>query len=291
MTTSDPLLPPEIEEPIFQLCAASEPKMISVLLRVANRVKEWLLDNNSERRIEPLRFRTVHFKDMEAVLLCTLVTSKPPPFLAQHVKHFILGHSVSRFDYDWAARLLLRCTGILDLGVFTGGDRKIYTELTRFPHIRYLTLDLSSGRNFIQFLKDNASTTLPITHFYSNWQLLLSLELLIPSQLPNLSYIAGEWPNDGTLSGYRADSIEVVARMVKWNRIQLFVLCIHHAVAYDIRDDAQSTWNHPKVVPFESDWGVTSFENRYIGKLGTTGFWNTAEGMAQDRNEFGPVQS
>ncbi|KAH8801953.1 hypothetical protein DL96DRAFT_1774469 [Flagelloscypha sp. PMI_526] len=275
MGTSEPLFPPEIERPIFHYCAHSDSAMISIFIRVSRRVKEW---------IEPLRFRCLHFKKRKASRLFRRLEVKTPDFLAQHVRHFVFGSSISVPEYHKIIEFLPLCPGIIDLAFFTGGNAKTFAQLHNYSQLQYLTLGYGGGTTLTQCLKDDPSAVLPITHLYAGWGLLLSLEMIIPSQLPNLSHITGEWPNESISAEYMVEEVDVVARMIEWDQIQFFVLCVDHGPSYSIcKDGAQWIWYHPKVVQLESDWVVESLEEGWIGDVGTVNFWNAAKSIAAGR--------
>ncbi|KAH8801957.1 hypothetical protein DL96DRAFT_1687161 [Flagelloscypha sp. PMI_526] len=140
------------------------------------------------------------------------------------------------------------------------------SSVSHFNHARIAAL--------LPLHRDNPT----VTHFYSNWGVLLSLEMLIPSQLPNLSHITGQWPNESFPLQYMIEDVNVVACMIEWRQIQRFVLCVDHGPSYSIcKEGAESIWNHPKVTRLESNWHAMSLEGNWIGENGTLDFWNAAE--------------
>ncbi|KAF7324574.1 hypothetical protein MKEN_00498700 [Mycena kentingensis (nom. inval.)] len=94
MSTQDlPILPPELEREIFELCALSRPVLVPKLILVAWRVKQW---------IEPLLYRTIILSQTKSldgyprftpdVLLPALKTK--PRLFRDSVRHILL-HAVS----------------------------------------------------------------------------------------------------------------------------------------------------------------------------------------------------
>ncbi|KAF8181920.1 hypothetical protein K438DRAFT_1840640 [Mycena galopus ATCC 62051] len=101
----EPLLPPEIERETLELTALSHPGTIPALLRVAKRVYIW---------IEPLLYRIIslkHERDPMVLALKEAITSKPPEFLRNAVRHLIL-NTDDNFSID-RKQLLRLCEDII----------------------------------------------------------------------------------------------------------------------------------------------------------------------------------
>ncbi|KAH8801954.1 hypothetical protein DL96DRAFT_773560, partial [Flagelloscypha sp. PMI_526] len=265
INSPEPILPPEIELSIFHFCAQSNPRMVPVLIQVSQRVKTW---------IEPLRFRQLYFKRNKATHLITLVKWKEADSLAQHVQYFVIGAGISYPEHILITSILPHCAGMRDLALFTGVQNHTYACLPSFPQLRYLTLCHRYVNYFVRFLRENPSFTLQITHLHSDWDSLVSLESLVPFQLPNLTHMAGEWLE----SEYRAQlmdkRVEIVARMLEYGQIQCIVLSIPRSSLSGCRTGL--IWNHPKVIQLEIAV-AGAFEAEWICKNGSLRFWETIE--------------
>ncbi|KAJ7930878.1 hypothetical protein B0H13DRAFT_876149, partial [Mycena leptocephala] len=106
-----PILPPELEREIFEICAISRPASIPNLMLVAQRVKEWT---------EPLLFRTViigsdWFSKSSSFPICTpdtlvsAIYTKPPSFFHAAVRNLLFSIS---YNAQLTAMILPACTGV-----------------------------------------------------------------------------------------------------------------------------------------------------------------------------------
>ncbi|KAJ7126171.1 hypothetical protein C8R44DRAFT_121267 [Mycena epipterygia] len=133
---SAPILPPELERQIFEICALSRPVLIPKLMLVAWRVKEW---------IEPLLYRTITVDCMpidgfprflSEILLPILETR---PAVRDAVRNINLGRNVSSGVVE---RILSICTVVENVWVSSLGDHvtSIAPLLPKHLHIRFLPL-------------------------------------------------------------------------------------------------------------------------------------------------------
>ncbi|KAJ7059738.1 hypothetical protein C8F01DRAFT_1254649 [Mycena amicta] len=131
---SDPLLPPELENEIFELVALSYPTMIPTLMRVAQRVLHWM---------EPILYRTVRVRTSPILQpFLGILRTKSPSFLASSVRHVLL-ESSGECDYDLGLEILTKCTGLVSVGTtyrFKGSE--VLAALGSLPNLRHMTLDL-----------------------------------------------------------------------------------------------------------------------------------------------------
>ncbi|KAF7367201.1 hypothetical protein MSAN_00980400 [Mycena sanguinolenta] len=132
-TSSDPRLPPELEQGIFEIAALARPTAISVLMLVARRVRVW---------VEPLLYRVVFLKEglMDIGLpVFTAAALEQISHNLRHVKHlFINPRSVEKTDLE---KWLVACTGITNLYAQFGCTPKILPAISGFTSVRYLTID------------------------------------------------------------------------------------------------------------------------------------------------------
>ncbi|KAJ7059737.1 hypothetical protein C8F01DRAFT_1370603 [Mycena amicta] len=131
---SDPLLPPELENEIFELVALSYPTMIPTLMRVAQRVLHWT---------EPYLYRTVRVRTSPILQpFLGILRTKSLSFLASSVRHVLL-ESGSECDYDLGLEVLTKCTGITSIGTtyrFRGPE--VLAALGSLPNLRRMTVDV-----------------------------------------------------------------------------------------------------------------------------------------------------
>ncbi|KAF7346316.1 hypothetical protein MSAN_01859200 [Mycena sanguinolenta] len=106
------VFPLELEREIFEIVARSSTKLIPPLLRVARRVKVW---------IEPLLYPVIVFCDplpghvsFSFPGLLDTLSSQPPGFAAEHIRHLFLPYTVLERETR-VARLLAICSGVQDL--------------------------------------------------------------------------------------------------------------------------------------------------------------------------------
>ncbi|KAJ7059710.1 hypothetical protein C8F01DRAFT_217957 [Mycena amicta] len=131
---SDPLLPPELENEIFELVALSYPTMIPTLMRVAQRVLHWT---------EPYLYRTVRVQTSHILQpFLDILRTKSPSFLAGSVRHVLL-ESGSECDYDLGLEILTKCTGITSIGTtFRFRGPEVLAALGFLPNLRRMTVDV-----------------------------------------------------------------------------------------------------------------------------------------------------
>ncbi|KAJ7615768.1 hypothetical protein DFH06DRAFT_1013182 [Mycena polygramma] len=153
----EPRLPPELECIIFEMVALTSPTSIPELMRVAQRVKEW---------VEPILYRVVflssptslitkqlilcHIEGFPLIprdLLLQLIRVKPPSFFASAVKHFFLDDSPTTLplklsDVD---TILAACSRLSNLFVsWRRVSLQLVPTLNRLESLRRLTIDLES---------------------------------------------------------------------------------------------------------------------------------------------------
>ncbi|KAH8822389.1 hypothetical protein DL96DRAFT_1714711 [Flagelloscypha sp. PMI_526] len=161
----EPRFPPELEFRIFNTCASADSQTISVLLLVCRRVKGW---------IEPLRFRAIIFKfSIETFRrfdgFYSLAMAKPLDFLAQTVLFCAVDRIRHRDRAEKAVEILRRCSGILDLALWTEfqGDLLPF-DLCSFKNLRHLSLNWRTVQpviNFLSHAKGDSASLLSRTSF------------------------------------------------------------------------------------------------------------------------------
>ncbi|KAJ7138941.1 hypothetical protein C8R46DRAFT_1361499 [Mycena filopes] len=110
--STPPILPPELERRIFEICASSQFSVIPRLMLVAWRVKDW---------VEPILYRTImvceirreryHFPRFTPESVAKLLLSKPAAFLRDSVRNLLI-HNAHR---DLVQSILAICTGVENL--------------------------------------------------------------------------------------------------------------------------------------------------------------------------------
>ncbi|KAJ7620304.1 hypothetical protein FB45DRAFT_1062623 [Roridomyces roridus] len=150
-----PVLPPEIERHIFELCALGRPALVPKLILVAWRVKQWYVALSTPLphislelpRIEPFLYRTVILGEQSPIdgypgftseILLSAIRTKPPGFIARAVRN------LSIYDSSTAgyAEILAACTGATNLRILSfdaSFSAHIPSSLTQlyvydFPH-------------------------------------------------------------------------------------------------------------------------------------------------------------
>ncbi|KAJ7690235.1 hypothetical protein B0H17DRAFT_1179958 [Mycena rosella] len=136
---STPILPPELERHIFEICALARPVAIPKLMLVAWRVMEW---------VEPMLYRTIVIKPallpagdaypmFTSRLLTSAVNRKPANFFRYAVRHLFL------FDYceDDLAEILSACTGVENLWMGEDIDQSVLPLLAPL-RLKHLCIDI-----------------------------------------------------------------------------------------------------------------------------------------------------
>ncbi|KAK7051752.1 hypothetical protein R3P38DRAFT_3172057 [Favolaschia claudopus] len=170
---SAPALPPELERPIFELCALSKPNFIPTLMLVAYRVKDW---------VEPLLYRIFtmnahrsnfiarHLPEFTPDSLSVSLQRKPHTWFRTTVRHF--AYIEDNFFRDPIEQTLIAiCLDVEDLFLSSGtfGNRRFGREWVRhveaLPHLRRVTLHLLQEDQLHPFLASFASSS---GHYYSS---------------------------------------------------------------------------------------------------------------------------
>jgi len=121
MDCGPPVLPPELEREIFEICALSRPVSIPKLMLIAQRVKDW---------VEPLLYRTMAVDygrpvpglgvpDYTLKAVLAAIHTKPPAFFPHAVRNLMLcAWYDSTADELSAVETILRaCTSVENLSV------------------------------------------------------------------------------------------------------------------------------------------------------------------------------
>ncbi|KAJ7620363.1 hypothetical protein FB45DRAFT_1062652 [Roridomyces roridus] len=111
-----PILPPEIERHIFEICALGRPVVVPKLILVAWRVKQW---------IEPFLYRTIilgpehsptdGYPTFTPEALLSAIHTKPPGFIAAAVRNLGIYDSTTA-GYE---QILAACTGVTNLRILS----------------------------------------------------------------------------------------------------------------------------------------------------------------------------
>ncbi|KAJ7176984.1 hypothetical protein C8R46DRAFT_1077941 [Mycena filopes] len=127
-----PILPPELERHIFEVCASSQLSVIPGLMLVAWRVKDWL---------EPLLYRTIivcqiprdryHYPCFTPEAVANLLLRKPADFLRDSVRNLMLDGT----GQDVAESILAVCTRVENLWAPRGSQVLRPTSLFPFKHL------------------------------------------------------------------------------------------------------------------------------------------------------------
>ncbi|KAH8810388.1 hypothetical protein DL96DRAFT_1627046 [Flagelloscypha sp. PMI_526] len=254
-------LPEELERAIFLIAATSDESLISSLLLVAQRVKEW---------IEPLRFRslvveTCDFlqvrhpgKDLQNLdreqRICWLALGKPAEFLARHVKFVQV--SVERSGFDTIVPFLSLMPSLTDLAIWSSSTDYTFPDLSTFRELTYISLNWISGGNFCNFLLDHPSCVLRITHMEFGYDTVPKLLPLITTQLPHLSHfrLSGWWYSK------TKDALDPFICLVNLDQMRVVVISVIDSVA--IPSNVAQKYpilRHPKVTlksfaGWEEEW-------------------------------------
>ncbi|KAJ7087461.1 hypothetical protein C8R44DRAFT_820131 [Mycena epipterygia] len=113
MESPVPVLPPELERLIFEICASSRPVLIPKLMLVSWRVKDWverlLYRTIAISRTPPIQGYPIFTTDI--VLSAIRSTSKPADFFRDSVRNLLL-HAVPE---DTMKEILSKCTRVENL--------------------------------------------------------------------------------------------------------------------------------------------------------------------------------
>ncbi|KAF7368432.1 hypothetical protein MVEN_00166200 [Mycena venus] len=148
---TNPRLPPELENIIFEFVALSHPTNIPQIMLVASRVKNWwwslflyrtvLLCTRRSRRI----LRSLQIPSFPACpvdVLLRLIKTKPPAFLQQSVKHLFLDESVFALEAETVQTVLSSCTQAVNVFASCLTSTQALDPLARFQRLRRLTIDV-----------------------------------------------------------------------------------------------------------------------------------------------------
>ncbi|KAH8833203.1 hypothetical protein DL96DRAFT_713588 [Flagelloscypha sp. PMI_526] len=229
-TSTEPRLPPEIEQIIFLLLASSDPATISTLLLVNSRVKDW---------IEPRRFRSLSFSSNKAVVL--LANAKSPVFLSQHVTYFSVHFDCP--NVSGAFEILSLCSGLTDLALWHYDTKNSLPDSSTLPRLRHLILASRPARQLCKSFQTGPELTFPVTHFEFNLSELSSLEPYILTRFPNLTHLLLVWD-------FTAIDEKHILKIIEADSIQLLIIAIiaSHAKAHrDNMLEEHPTLVHPKV--------------------------------------------
>ncbi|KAF7303541.1 hypothetical protein MIND_00583300 [Mycena indigotica] len=174
-TTTEPVLPPELECTIFQLAAWEDMDMIRTLMLVARRVKTWM---------SPLRYRVCRIEDDEDLeALWRLANSYPDD--CAHTTHLTTVVEPESM-LDTISRLVQACPNLVDLrlcGAPPVADDML--AIAALPHLRRLSMSPSDV--FLNADDDGHPAFLPLPG-------LTHLELLEEVEPTAVPWIARAFP-------------------------------------------------------------------------------------------------
>ncbi|KAH8798505.1 hypothetical protein DL96DRAFT_1824725 [Flagelloscypha sp. PMI_526] len=282
------VLPPELEQRIFHISAESNLAMISTHVLVASRIKEW---------IEPLRFRSLVFKNQDFSSQIQLIESKSVQFLAKHVRFCCLD-TEDRILSTMAAQAflgVLPCfTSLYGLALWSYWpkemDGTLPVDLSYFRELRILSLCWRTMVAPSAF--SAAGSNINITHISWEFVDLHILDLLIrQSQLPHLTHIRVlAWETQDT---DRAIDNLFRAR-VSWflsNEFQEIHALIFHVVDLEGSEDwILETFPElvdPRVVLIEDyHGGLPDLEEWHRTATRDNDAWARAENLMRDRRQY-----
>ncbi|KAJ7052058.1 hypothetical protein C8F01DRAFT_1262278 [Mycena amicta] len=200
---SEPQLPLELERDIFETTAALHPTMIPALLQVARRVLVW---------IEPLLYRTIHLGHPEYTMArWNAAESKSPDFLAQTVRHLILGDN---FDpgSEMAPVALRLCSGVTHLAISAD------VTAWRLLPILSLACDGDSLTTLFRFLTHLDMFDNPKTILDSVLDLVIALPALTHLAFPHFQRLDWTVATAGSILS-RSQKLEVLVSLASENEV------------------------------------------------------------------------
>ncbi|KAJ7620069.1 hypothetical protein FB45DRAFT_147022 [Roridomyces roridus] len=133
---AQPVLPPELERGIFEICALSRPVLIPKLMLVAWRVKEWL---------EPLMYRTIvlgrppidGYPKFPLTQLLSTIESKPPEFFRDSVQnlHIFVEFESSPASYE---EVVVLCSRVQNLWILAADESPLDLPALEPSYLRHL---------------------------------------------------------------------------------------------------------------------------------------------------------
>ncbi|KAJ7465391.1 hypothetical protein B0H11DRAFT_2197794 [Mycena galericulata] len=141
---TDPRLPPELEQAIFEISALSRPIAIPNLMLVAQRVKIW---------VEPILYRIVFLSDGSSTppshgfpafnfrTFLKAIGRKPPGFFKYAVRYLFLDDPPSCEEVKILDLILTACTGITSLFAWTALDGHL-SALNALDSLHHLTVNI-----------------------------------------------------------------------------------------------------------------------------------------------------
>ncbi|KAK7051750.1 hypothetical protein R3P38DRAFT_2857193 [Favolaschia claudopus] len=263
---AEPILPPELERMIFEICAQSLPVFTTRLMLVARRVNQW---------VEPFLYRVICIGIYSAVPgfplftpenFASMMARKSPEFLRKAVRHFMIEDGSG---YPSGGRDFLNiCTEVEDLWL-PYEDKSSVPSIQVLP-LRRLEIDFSQFFRLPLSCKALSGLThLALDDTPADYDLACTTFLALP-KLTHLSF-------DGAFQFIR----ERVDQMLE----SLPLLGVMAAFAYDIDSfDHYSKWHittDPRFVvlvprpDFNRDW--------HSGARGGPDYWTNAENFVAKR--------
>ncbi|KAH8810414.1 hypothetical protein DL96DRAFT_540028 [Flagelloscypha sp. PMI_526] len=243
-------LPDELERTIFIIAATSDDSLIAPLLLVAQRVKGW---------IEPLRFRSLVIETCEFLQvrhsgkhlqkldleqrICWLALGKPAEFLAQHVKFVQIGAEINHLNT--IVPFLSLMSTLTNMAIWSILPNNPFPDLSAFGDLTYLSLNLTGGRDFCNFLLDHPGYIMRVTHMEFVYNVVAKLLPLINSQLPYLSHfcVIAWW-----YSKNKDALLDAFNRLLNLDQMVVVVISVTQKIA--ITSDIAGVYpilSHPKV--------------------------------------------
>ncbi|KAJ7176974.1 hypothetical protein C8R46DRAFT_1077909, partial [Mycena filopes] len=272
--SATPILPPELERQIFEICASSQFSVIPGLMLVAWRVKDW---------VEPLLYRTImvcdirreryYFPRFTPETLAKLLLSKPAAFFRDSVRNLLIpagrGHrdAIYAADRDLVHSVLAICTGVENLWAPGAGEG--FRLPSRLP-LKHLSTNPGPLFSTVSPLDPlfTRLTHLELTgHIHSVVEIASALPLL-----PQLSHLAF---NDEDLTPTCPQFLEECASLtvlVSLNGSQLFLGSFFQEYEERLSKDV-------RFVLVRSWW----FEDWQLGVHSGMGYWGRAEDFIAKR--------
>ncbi|KAJ6465619.1 hypothetical protein C8R47DRAFT_1326428 [Mycena vitilis] len=198
----EPMLPPELEQLIFEFAALSRPVTIPKLMLVANRVHDW---------VEPLLYRVICIPDAPPVegfprftmeILANALKRKPASFFKDAVHSVLVGLVGDRFNPGFFPQIrafLGACTGVTSLYMADPylPPHRMLEYVAPMP-LRRLAVKPGALFDDRFYFKDPAFRQL--THLHLIWDLRLFArdepqEWMKLASLPRLTHFAFESPD------------------------------------------------------------------------------------------------
>ncbi|KAJ7751551.1 hypothetical protein DFH07DRAFT_1032492 [Mycena maculata] len=215
----EPLLPPEIEQEIFQLSVLSDSRVIPRLILVAHRVKLWIISIDPPPHLRILsthppthRNQTKHHIPVHTLLKA--LESRPVSFWHDHTRYLSLGMQPG----EHMGRILSMCSGTSNLALWnTDYDFRHYSKF--LPLIAAMPLVRLSVHLEVLFGRERSDFSHPmfarITHLdlldigpYQWWEVGLG-------HLPCLTYISFNFPRSWYPSADEPRSVLIGVDLVK----------------------------------------------------------------------------